>query len=262
MYQPFEVRDVVGSHPLTAVACSRAQRWPCQWPEYGISTPVVEFNAPAPAVSCAVPAPFVDTSQCLTLRLRPWAPVVGYISPAPVRYAASVPVVEDIAPTPEFLALHLHLSVSTWRQRQRSPRAKGTHFVEPLAAVSMNLLGVSSRRRALCVRSSRAVAPRTSRGTSRTGVFDQFQATLYATASLMEDFSNIKGATVNEVGMLSCAMDTHSSPYVRHARRSLSAVPASLMKAGTAASFDQMTAVSGSCRPNARRVVHRIPPIR
>ena len=60
--------------------------------------------------------------------------------------------------------------------------------------------------------------------------FDQFQAELDAAAFLMEDFTNIKGATVDEVGMLSCAMDTSSSPcilngptpvaHVRRVRRS------------------------------------------
>ena len=55
---------------------------------------------------------------------------------------------------------------------------------------------------------------RNSCGCSTHGAFDQFQAELDAAAFLMEDFTNIKGATVDEVGMLSCAMDTSSSPCI------------------------------------------------
>ena len=43
-------------------------------------------------------------------------------------------------------------------------------------------------------------------------LFDQVKAKLDATASLMVDFPSIN--TVNEVGMLICAMDTSSPRYI------------------------------------------------
>ena len=90
--------------------------------------PVDENIAPAPAAHAVHAHRHLSlwTSrqllQYLTLLLRPWMS-----TPSPVGYAAPVPVVDYIA----FAGtLHLHLSVSTWRLRQRSPRTKGTHFVD------------------------------------------------------------------------------------------------------------------------------------
>ena len=63
--------------------------------------------------------------------------------------------------------------------------------------------GVSSRRRALGVRSSRAVAPRTSRGTSKTGVYDQFQAKL--THRGRSGHAELCLCVLNETTQVSCA---------------------------------------------------------
>ena len=301
MYQPFEVRDVAASHPLTTVASSRdvaashalttvassrdvaashpvttaansrAQRRPCQWlqhpPSWSSPQCLTLFLRPWMSSRC-LRRPgtrhqhlswrtSLQLPECLALLLRLWMRTlrlrqcctqhlhlfVENIALAPIMGAAPVLVVEDIAPAPavshaapapvgEYVALAPSIAAT-----------KGCTFFRASARCgACTIAGVSSRRRALGVQSSRAVAPRTSCGTSRTGVLDQYQPKVDATASLMEDFSKV--ATVNEVGMLNCAMDTPSSPYVRCAHRSQSAV--------AACEFDRTAAVSGNCRPNAR----------
>jgi len=113
--------------------------------------------------------------------------------------------------------------ISLWRQTAAIAASKGyTYLSTPLAAVSMDYLRTFVEKACTGCSDVSCGCPThvawhfyaNDCRPEATGGYDQFQAKLDATASIMEAFPNIQGAIVNEVGMLNCAMDTPSSPCI------------------------------------------------